>query len=201
MKTATAITREELTKRFCDRDAWRHKAMLAPMFENGFAYYTDARVCVWHASEPFENAEGKAPRLYPIRELLEQMPGEWEPLTLPPMECEKCKLTGRVMDDTCDQCDGKGKVDHDCDCEFCCHNNRVTCTECNGTGKASEQEEDCYACKQSTVELCGLFFSRHMIAKFADISGLESKSDNNKIALRFGECYALAMALRERGAA
>lgn len=197
---ATAISREELAKRFCDRDAWRHKAMLAPMFENGFAYYTDARVCVWHASEPFENAEGKAPKLYPIRELLEQMPGEWEPLTLQPMECDKCKLTGRVMDNTCDECNGIGKIEHHCDCEFCIQTGKVECDECDGTGKAVEQEEECFDCKDANVDVLGLAFSRRMLSKFIGINGIEAKAANGKIAVRFGNCHGIAMGLDLRGA-
>lgn len=86
----------------------------------------------------------------PLKEakaLFEKLVLDPRPLEPGEMVCPKCNGVGickHCDDGNCPECEGNGRIDHDCDCEFC-KQNHEDCNNCNGTGDCPKCHGD-YKC-------------------------------------------------------
>jgi hypothetical protein len=190
---ATATTNIDRLLPFCDGGASQRYALATPWFADGIAFASDGRIAAWMPSEPFEiPCEGKRPNAWGI--INQNMPTslQWEPM--PPLPevtpCPKCNDAGFVIEERCTTCNGKGKVEHDCGCEYCLENYEE-CPDCEGDGKFDGEDAKvsctCLTSDNAHVIAGGKFSLRRLrnIAALGD--GVVISREQCRLAFKCGE--------------
>lgn len=110
--------------------------LASPFFQDGFLYATDGQIAVrmpW-VGEWAHAGEGRVPRMEDVFGMVNKPDGE--PTPLPHVEapaCKTCHGAKTVERRKCEECEGTGEIDHDCDCERCTQDTE-DCNECYGKG-------------------------------------------------------------------
>lgn len=142
-----------------------------PFLQDGYVYATNGRIAVRVKHEGLTNARVQTrPNM---AEIFKSFVNEgFEPVTFTLPDCEICHNKRTVIDTKCYTCDGFGRIEHDCDCQYCTKD-REFCDDCKGTGKVDPEECLCECSEHGKSVSLGFCSVRVDVAQLLhDIPGL-----------------------------
>lgn len=194
----TVATNIEKLLPFCDADKFARYALATPWYTSGYAVATDGRIAAWLPSDPFDApCDGRRPQIEPL--MRKPLGLNYRPLGELPARtnCPDCNGLGYTIEEKCEECDGTGEVEHDCDCPHC-EEETEECIECGGLGKFTGDDAKVKCdCRYEPFEIGGLTFALEYLLKIAALGDSQIAVDD-RLWFKCGEICGTLMPIDPR---